>query len=248
MTVLHQRTHASFVTFASECCTMTQKATNWGNFLLILMLILEPLINNTIIYPCQALFAWMIYFQEIPLRNSVYLKRLPQEKFKSDILIIVTWLYLYVQKYIKFSIYSKAFCPFLSDSSLSSRSVSFTQILCQIYLYPDVLLRLPQLMCPKCIQLMTGQLTVHPVVKSIYEILLRKVRAASCATMLPRKRAIDLNKNEAEQICSIKNWCNLNSHSGPLSDQFTNILNEAFCMKIKDVVYTIKLSQNQHLN
>lgn len=54
--------------------------------------------------------------------------------------------------------------------------------------------------------------------KSIYEILLRKVRAASYATMLPKKRAIDLNKNEAEQICSIKNWCNLNSHSGPLSD------------------------------
>lgn len=46
MTVLHQRIRLSFVMFASECFTVIQKATNWGNFSLILMLIQEPSIKE----------------------------------------------------------------------------------------------------------------------------------------------------------------------------------------------------------
>ena len=66
MTVLHQRTHVSFVMFASECSTMIQKATNWGNSSLILMLILEPLVN---IKMCT------LYFQEMPVRSRIHLKQ-----------------------------------------------------------------------------------------------------------------------------------------------------------------------------
>lgn len=70
MTVLHQKTHVSFVTFASECSTMIQKATNWGNSSLILMLILEPLTNHQQqkVYPCELKcpLGWLLYFQEMP--------------------------------------------------------------------------------------------------------------------------------------------------------------------------------------
>lgn len=66
-----QGTHVSFVMFASKCSSMIQKATNWGNSSLILMLILETLINNKKMYPSS----WMVtLLQRNATKNKIRLQ------------------------------------------------------------------------------------------------------------------------------------------------------------------------------